>query len=128
MKIQLADRWRLIIAAFVVTILIMVITVSLIVYVPERRLEKFEWKWFRFSLVSALLVWFSLKAYWKLRKSAVFWGIFAGFLLFHCLGFGYFHYVGQGLNTLEVALLSGVEWGCMAIIIYKALRAAPDLG
>jgi hypothetical protein len=105
----------------------MAIAVILIVYVPERRLEKFEWKWFRFSLVSALLVCFSLKAYWNLRKSAVFWGIFAGFLLVHCLGFGYFYYVGRGLNTLEVALLSGLEWGFMATIIYKALHAAPEL-
>jgi FtsH-binding integral membrane protein len=123
LKIKLNDRLRLILVATTLVALIMVVAFI----IPTRYIEKFQWKWVRFSLGTALIIWFSLKAYWKLRGSLVFWGIFATFLIGHCLGIGYFYYVGQGLSILEIGLVSGAEWGCMAVIIYRILHTAPEL-
>jgi hypothetical protein len=112
--------------ALAVAIAIMVIMFLAIVYVPKGYLEKLDWKWFRFSLISIAFFMYSLKTYWQLRSSPAFWCIFTSFLFLHAFGVGHFYYIGRGLNTLEVALVAGAEWGFMALIIYRWLRVPPD--
>lgn len=123
MKIKLSDRGRLILVAMTLAVLIMLAAFV----VPPRYIERFQWKWFRFSLETVLWVWILLRIYWKLRRSLVFWGIFTGFLVVHALGVGHFYYVGQGFGLLEVALVYGVETICMAVVIYWVLHTGPDL-
>jgi hypothetical protein len=108
-------------------LVIVAIVAAIGVFLPQQYFEKIQWKWFRFSTGTILLVWLSLHAYWKIRKSLRFWCIFLSFLAVHLLGVGHFYYVGGGLSTVEVAVVGGIEWGCMAVVIYKVLRATPDL-
>ena len=67
--------------------------------------------------MTAGFVGFALKAYWKLRKSASFWGILVGALGIHLVAVGYFFYVGAGLSLLAFGPVVGIEWGCMALVI-----------
>jgi len=64
MKIHLTDRSRLMIMAVVVAVTLMTIMISAVVYVPRHYLEKLDWKWFRFSLITAAFIAYSLKTYW----------------------------------------------------------------
>jgi hypothetical protein len=123
MKIKLSDRGRLILVAVTLVMLIMLVAFT----VPTRYLEKFQWKWFRFSLEAVICVSIMLRIYWKLRRSLVFWCIFAGFLCLHILGVGYYYYMGPGLGVLAVGLVYGIETICMAIVIYWILRTGPGL-
>jgi hypothetical protein len=67
-----------------------------------------------------------VKAYWKLRKSLNFWAILLGFLVFHLLGPGYFFYMGRGLPLLVFGPVCGIEFGCMALVVYWFLGVGPD--
>jgi hypothetical protein len=96
LRIQLGDRGRLILTALALTVIIGAIAV----YLPLHYLDRNQWKWIRFSMGTTFLFWFSLQAYWKLRRSLVFWGILSSFLLVHALGVGHFYLAGQGLSTL----------------------------
>jgi len=123
LRIRLGDKSRLILVALALA----AIMVACIVWLPTQYLGRTQWKWIRFSMGTIFLIWLSLHAYWKLRKSIVFWCIFCGFLLIHCFGVGRFYYVGEGLSTLDVSILAGAECGCMAVAIYWILHKGPDL-
>jgi hypothetical protein len=123
LRFQLGDKGRLILTALGLTTIIGVLAV----YLPLRYLERIQWKWIRFSIGTALFIWFSLKAYWKLHRSLPFWSIFSGFLVVHLLGVGWVYYAAGGLSLLEVGPVLGIEWGCMAVVIYWVLHTGPDL-
>jgi hypothetical protein len=124
---KLGDTGRLILVASALAIVVMGLIIGSIVLLPPQYIDNFQWKWMRFSLGFMFLIWFSLKTYWKLRRSLAFWGIFTCFFLVHGFGVGHFYYAGQGLSILEVGVIGGAEWGCMALVIYWVLHTAPDL-
>jgi len=125
LRLRLGDSGRLALAAIVFAAIVLALAVAAAFYFPNSK--EIPWKWVRFSLEVIFLIWISLTAYWRIRKKMAFWGIFAGFLLVHVFGVGYFYYAGQGLGVLEVGLVGGAEWVCMAVIIYKFLHTTPDL-
>lgn len=129
MSRTLSDTSRLLLVASIVAIVFIGLTIGgVVLFHPNpKSADRVPWKWIRFSLAFGCLIWFSLNAYWRLRKSLPFWGIFATFLLVHGLGLGYLYSTGQGLSTLEVSLVSGLAFGCMALVIYWVLGVGPEV-
>ena len=125
MKPRFGETGRLLLVASAVALFIMGIAIGGAFYAPHY-VNLIPWKWFRFAAGTAFFVWFSLNAYWRVRRLPLFWSIFTIFLLIHCVGIGHFYYSGPGLSIMEVALLSGVEWVCMALVLHWILHAVPD--
>ena len=73
-----------------------------------------------------LLVYYELKAYWRLRKSIGFWAIFLSFLFAYFLALGYFFHTGEGVSLVTFALTGSCEFVCMALVIYWILGAGPN--
>jgi hypothetical protein len=126
LKTQLSDTARLLLTALVVVLVFMLVVVLSVALVPHQYTERIQGKWVRFGIVSIGFWGYTLKAYWKLRKSPNFWAILLGFLVIHLFGAGYFFYVGRGLSLLVFGPVCGVEFGCMALIIYWCLGVGPD--
>ena len=123
MKIQLGDKTRLILAAIVVAIAFVGGVVLFAEFVPAQH--RIQTKWVRFLFVGVMFVGYAIRAYWKLRRSLVFWSIFLGFLVIHLLGFGYFFYVGSGLPLLVFGPSCAVELMGMGFVIYWILGVGP---
>lgn len=79
----------------------------------------------RFLFVSVGFVGYAIRAYWKLRRSLIFWSIFLGFLVIHLLGIGYFFYAGPGLPLLIFGPSCAVELMGMGFVIYWILGVGP---
>ena len=116
---------RLIVTSSIVAMVIASVIVIGVAVVPPRYIERTQLKWVEFGLVSAFLVIYELRAYWKLRKSISFWCVFLGMLFVYLTGLGYFFYAGNGVSMVTFALTGGVEFACMAIVIYWLLDAGP---
>ena len=127
LRIHLTDRSRLILVALATAVVTALGIVLVAVYVPAKYTDRIQGKWVRFGVMTAGLIVFSLSSYWKARKSLRFWSIFLIFLALHLLGVGHLWAVYNGLSTLAVGLVGGVEWGCMALFIYWILGVGPDL-
>lgn len=123
MKIQLGDKTRLIFAAIIVAIAFVGGIVLFAELVPAQY--RVQTKWVRFLLVSVVFVGYAIRAYWKLRRSLVFWGILLGFLVIHLFGVGYFFYAGSGLPLLVFGPLCAVELAAMGFVIYWILGVGP---
>jgi hypothetical protein len=123
MRIQLSDRGRLILTALATFVLV----AAAIISVPSRYLNSIEWKWVRFGGMTLFLILYSLKTYWRQRKSVRFLAIFLGFLSLDLFGVGYLWSIYNGLSTIEVAIVGVLEWVCMALLIHWALGVGPDV-
>jgi hypothetical protein len=126
LNFKLSDRGRLIVSALAVAIVTMAAIILAVVFVPAQYAEKIQGKWVRFALMTIFFFVFSMKSYWKERKSMGFWGIFLSFLALHIFGLGHLWAVDNGLSTLEVALAGGAEFVLMALVIYWLLGVGPD--
>ena len=93
--------------------------------VPRRFTNRAHLKWVEFGIVSAFLATYDLKAYWKLRRSFIFWSIFLGVFFIYLLGLGYFFFVENGVSMLTLALAGGAEFACLACAIYWILDVSP---
>jgi hypothetical protein len=98
-----------------------------VVFVPSAYIDRIQGKWVRFGAMTAIFIAYSLKTYWRVRNSLGFWCIFAGFLALHVLGVGHLWLIYNGLSTIEVGIIGGAEWGCMALLIYWVLGIRPDV-
>jgi len=114
---HLSDRTRLILTALV---LVIVLTVSGVL-IPE----KLQGKWLRFVVLTAFLIWYELKAYWKLRKSARFWMIFLSLLAVYSVWVGHFFYTKNGLSLVSFVLAGTAQFFCTAMLVYWLLGAGP---
>ena len=123
MKIHLGETTRLILAAIVVAIAFVGGIALIAEFVPAQH--RIQTKWVRFLFVSVVFVGYAIRAYWKLRRSLVFWSIFLGFLVIHLLGIGYFFYVGSGLPLLVFGPVCAVELMGMGFVIYWILGVGP---
>lgn len=123
MKIHLGEKTRLILAAIVVAIAFVGAVVLFAGFVPAQY--RIQTKWVRFLFVSVMCVGYAIRAYWKLRRSLVFWSIFLGFLVIHLLGIGYFFYFGSGLPLLVFGPSCAVELMGMGFVIYWILGVGP---
>jgi|tagenome__1003787_1003787.scaffolds.fasta_scaffold20202143_2 hypothetical protein len=77
--------------------------------------------------MTAIFIAYSLRVYWRARKSVSFWCIFLSFLAVHLLGVGHLWTAYNGLSTFEVGLVGGAEFLSMAFVIYLALCVSPDM-
>ncbi len=127
LRIELTDRKRLILVASAVAIATIVVIALAVVYVPARYMDRIQGKWVRFGVMTIAFAVFSLNSYWRKRKSLGFWGIFLSFLGLQIFGVGRLWTVYNGLSTLVVGLVGGVEWVCMALVIYWVLGVGPDV-
>jgi hypothetical protein len=118
---HLSDRTRLVLTALC---LVIVITVSALL-IPEKYAHLLEGKWLRFVVVTALLIFYELKAYWKLRKSGWFWMIFLSVLGGYSIWVGHFFYIGNGLSLVSFVLAGTAQFFCIAMLIYWLLGAGP---
>ncbi len=123
MKARLGDHTRLILAAIVVAIAFVGGIVLFAEFVPAQY--RVQTKWVRFLFVSAVFVGYAIRAYWRLRKSLIFWSIFLAFLAIHLLGVGYFFYVGSGLPLLVFGPACAIELMGMGFVIYWILGVGP---
>ncbi len=112
--------------ALAVTVVTVVVIVLSVVFVPAQYADRIQGKWVRFGVMTAFFTVFSLKAYWRTRKSVRFWCIFLSFLALHLFGVGHLWTVYNGLSTLEVGLVGGGEFALMALVIYWVLGLGPD--
>jgi hypothetical protein len=127
LKFRLTDRWRLILTSLAVAAVILLGTVLVIIFVPAKYSASMPGKWFRFGLIGAFLVVYSLSAYWKARKSVGFWCIFLSFHALYLFGVGHLWAVYGGLSTPEVMLVGGMGFICMGLVTYWVLGIGPDL-
>jgi hypothetical protein len=128
LKMHLGDKTRLILAAIVVAIVFVGGIMLFAEFVPVQH--RIQTKWVRFLFVSVLFVsvgfvGYAIRAYWKLRRSLIFWSVFLGFLVIHLLGIGYFFYVGSGLPLLVFGPVCAVELMGMGFVIYWILGVGP---
>jgi len=122
LKSRLGDKTRLVLVAMVVAAAF-VGGIVLVDLIPATY--RIQPKWVRFLFVSIGFVGYAMKAYWKLRKSLVFWSIFLGFLAIHLLGIGSFFYLGAGLPLLVFGPVCAVELMAMGFVIYWILGVGP---
>jgi len=90
------------------------------------RQSHVNWKWARFIVVTIFLVVFSVKTYWRARAHPGFWGLLLGILVVHFVCVGYFFYTGPGLPLLVFGPTVGLEFGLMALAIYRFLGIGPS--
>jgi uncharacterized membrane protein len=128
LRIQFTDRSRLFLVALALVILMALLVALVALYVPAKYTDKIQSKWVEFGVITSFLVVFSMRAYWKARKSFGFWGIFLSFLALHLFGVGHLWAVYNGLSILEVGFISGAEILCLALTIYWVLGVGPDDG
>lgn len=127
LKIQLSDRGRLILVALTVAVVIVVVGVLVGLLVPLRYTHRIQGKWVRFVGMTIIFIAYSLRTYWRAKNSLGFWCIFLGFLVLHILGVGHLWSIYGGLSTIEVGLIGGAEWVCMALVIYWVLGVRPNV-
>ena len=119
---RLSDRTRLILTALSLAI---IVTVSGLL-VPERYAHWEQSKWLRFVVVTALLVFYELKAYWKLRKSGRFWILFLSLLTAYVLWVGHLFSTGNGLPLVSFVLVRTAQFLYTAMTIYWVLGVGPS--
>jgi hypothetical protein len=127
LKLKLSDRKRLVLSALAVASIIIVGVIALIFLVPAKYHSNIDFKWFRFGVATAVLILYSVHAYWRARRSLRFWCIFLSFLAVYVFGVGYLWTIYGGLSTAEIALIAFLWWICMALVIYWMLGIGPDL-
>jgi hypothetical protein len=120
------DLRRLVLAAITVAIVVLAGIVAVVVWAPPTDVTRIPGKWIRFALVNGFLVFYELRAYWKLRKSLGFWGIFLGALGAYLACVGYFFYYGDGISLATFVLAGVAEATCFALVIYGVFGVGPS--
>jgi hypothetical protein len=123
---RLSDRRRLLLTAFVLSVIVTGAILLLVAVVPSRYLNHFETKWIRFVVVTSFFIWYTLKAFWKVRKRPAFWAIFLTVLITHVWGIGQFFYRGNGVSLVTFMLAGMAEFACMGLAIYWVLGVSPE--
>lgn len=122
----MSDRNRLILTAFAVAAILTGGILLIVSVVPPSYLNRFQAKWIRFGGVTIFFVWYTLRAYWKLRRRVSFWTIYILVLVIHIWGLGHFFFHGNGVSTVTFAVAGAAEFGCMGLVIYWTLGRWPD--
>lgn len=120
------DFRRLALAAVTVSIVILAAIAAVVIWVPSADVARLFSKWMRFSLVNGFLAFYELSAYWKLRKSFGFWGIFLGTFATYLVCIGYFFYYGNGVSLATFAFAGVTDVICFALVIYRAFGVGPS--
>jgi hypothetical protein len=85
MRTNFNDNTRLVLAALAVVLVLVIVGLVCLAFVPHHYTDRIQEKWVRFGAVS-ILVGYTAKAYWKLRRLWGFWAILLGFLVIHVFG------------------------------------------
>ena len=117
------DRLQLVLVAAGVAIVVIPVIVVTVWFIPRQ--SHINWKWVRFAVVTAFLLAYCLKTYWRARKHVGFWGILLGILVIHFVCVGFFFYTGPGLPLLVFGPTVGLEWGLLALAVYHFLGIGP---
>jgi hypothetical protein len=117
------DRVRLLIVATGVAIVAIPTVVAAVVLIPG--LNHINWKWARFTVVTVFLIVFCVKTYWRARAHLRFWGILLAVLVLHFVGIGFFFYRGSGLPLILFGPAVGLEFGLLALAVYRFLGIGP---
>jgi hypothetical protein len=120
---QVKDRLRLVLVAMGVAMIAIPVIVATVWLVPG--LNHVNWKWGRFTVVTAFFVVYCLKTYWRDRKHLEFWGILFVIFVIHFVGVGFFFYAGPGLPLFTFGPVVGLEWGLLAVAVYHFLGIGP---
>jgi hypothetical protein len=118
------DRVRLVLAASGLAVVLIPAIIASVILIPGQN--RINWKWARFAIVTAFFVVHCVRSYWRARGHLRFWAILFAVLIIHFLGVGYFYYAGPGLLPLLVFVpIVAVEWGILAVVVYKVLGIGP---
>jgi hypothetical protein len=126
-KRTLSDGARLILVALFLAGVIGAVILASVVFVPSLYADRIQSNWLRFGVMTIVFSVFSVKAYWKARKSLGFWIIFFSFLVVQCIGVGHLWATYNGLSTLIVALVGSGEWALMAVVLHWIIGVEPNL-
>jgi hypothetical protein len=84
-------------------------------------------KWVPFALVTALLFGYPVRWYRRFLRSAKFWTLHLGFMLFHLVGWILFLRSINRFPYFWYAPSTGVEIICLQVLLSSVLRAAPGV-
>jgi hypothetical protein len=106
-------------------LLLIAIPIVIGLYGSEKVVHALASKWERFALLTLILLGFQMRAYWKTRKDARFWGIYLAFAAIHIVGVGHLFWFGNGLPFPIFEIVCASEIIGMELVVYWVLGVGP---